>query len=151
MLHEGTRVEDVAAAHAGVEAAKASLAAADQTVDTAVIVAPWIDVPPELERSAALVELPLPSPGELRAVLERASGDVGVLLTDDDAQHLVRVAQGLTRDEAERAFKRALIGWPEDADGARASVETEKRKALRRLFNRNIARRPLILPVILEL
>jgi ribonuclease J len=30
-------------------------------------------------------------------------------------------------------------------------LRVECRKALRRLFNRNIARRPLILPVILEL
>jgi AAA+ superfamily predicted ATPase len=99
---------------------------------TAIIVAPWADVPLELERLAAVVELPLPTPVELRAAVDRVCVDVGVLLTEDDASHLVRVAQGLTLDEAERAARKALIGWPEDADGARASVEADKRKALRR-------------------
>jgi len=99
---------------------------------TAVAIAPWAEVPLDLERCAALVELPLPTPAELRAVLDSACAEVGVLLTDADAQHLVRVAQGLTLAEAERSLRRALIGWPEDADGARASVEAEKRKALRR-------------------
>ncbi|MFO8071861.1 MAG: AAA family ATPase [Polyangia bacterium] len=102
------------------------------TPRTAVVLAPWIELPPELERSAAVLDLPLPSPGELRAALDRICGEVGVLLTDDDAAHLVRVAQGLTLVEAERALRRALIGWPEDAEGARRSVESDKRRALRR-------------------
>ncbi|MDD5310121.1 MAG: AAA family ATPase [Deltaproteobacteria bacterium] len=106
--------------------------AADRKGRTTVVLAPWVDLPPELEREAAVLELPLPGPAELRDVLGRVSAEVGVLQTDDDAAALVRVAQGLTLDEAARAFRKAMIGWPEDAQGAGASVMADKRRALRR-------------------
>ena len=105
-------------------------AAAEQP--TAIVLAPWVDLPPELERVSALLDLPLPTPRELGTVLDEVCAATGVLLTDGDAQHLVRVGQGLTLDEAARAFRKALLGWPEDADGARESVEIDKRRALRR-------------------
>jgi MoxR-like ATPase len=102
------------------------------TDEIAVIVAPWIELPPELERTSAVIELPLPGKAELTQELDAACRAEGVLLTDEDAAALVRVGQGLALDEARRAFGKALIGWPEDADGARASVEKDKRKALHR-------------------
>ncbi len=36
---------------------------------TTVVLAPWVDVPPELERMSAVLDLPLPTPVELRNVL----------------------------------------------------------------------------------
>ncbi|HUT78561.1 MAG TPA: AAA family ATPase, partial [Polyangia bacterium] len=97
-----------------------------------VVLAPYVDLPPELERIAAIVELPLPDPVELRVVLDEVLADTGILLTEGDAEHLVRVSQGLTRTEAERALRKALTGWPADAERARQSVETDKRRTLRR-------------------
>jgi MoxR-like ATPase len=98
----------------------------------AVVIAPWVDLPPELERTSAVVELPLPGREELARELEGVCQEHGVLLTDADAAALVRVGQGLALAEARRAFAKALIGWPEDADGARESVERDKRRALHR-------------------
>jgi hypothetical protein len=103
-----------------------------EDAETAVVIAPWVDLPPELERTSAVIELPLPEREELARELEDVCRCEGVLLTDEDASALVRVGQGLALDEARRAFSKALIGWPEDADGARASVEKDKRKALHR-------------------
>ncbi len=100
--------------------------------EIAVIVAPWVELPPELERTSAVVDLPLPGRAELALELDAACRSEGVLLNEDDAAALVRVGQGLALEEARRAFVKALIGWPEDADGARASVEKDKRKALHR-------------------
>ncbi len=97
-----------------------------------VALVPWMDLPPELERIAAVVELPLPDPVELRAVLDGVLADSGVLLTDGDAEHMVRVSQGLTQVEAERALRKALAGWPGDVEKARLSVEADKRRTLRR-------------------
>jgi SpoVK/Ycf46/Vps4 family AAA+-type ATPase len=102
------------------------------TGGTAAVIAPWVELPPELERTSAVVELPLPGRAELAAELDGVCRDHGVLLTEDDAAALVRVGQGLALAEARRAFAKALIGWPEDADGAQASVERDKRKALHR-------------------
>jgi len=98
----------------------------------AIVLAPWVDLPEELERVSAVLELPLPTPEELGAVLDEACGEVGVLITAEDAGSLVRVGQGLTLEEAKRAFTKAMIGWPEQTDLARASVERDKRRALRR-------------------
>ena len=103
-----------------------------QTRSTAVILAPWVDLPPELERLSAVIELPLPTPAELRKVLEEVCAEVNVLQTDQDAADLTRSAQGLTEEESRRAFRKAMIGWPEDADSAIDSVATEKKRALHR-------------------
>ncbi|MCP4601130.1 MAG: AAA family ATPase [Proteobacteria bacterium] len=98
----------------------------------AIVLAPWIDLPPELERISAVLELPLPTPSELAKVLRKTCVDLGVIYTDEDTTHLVRAAQGLTEDEAIRAFKKAMIGWPEDANGSLESVAQDKQRALRR-------------------
>ncbi len=98
----------------------------------AVVLAPWIDLPPELERLSAVLELPLPTPPELANTLAQTCVELGIIFTDEDAGTLVRAAQGLTEEEALRAFKKAMIGWPEDAEGALASVAQDKKRALRR-------------------
>ncbi|MCP4676550.1 MAG: AAA family ATPase [Deltaproteobacteria bacterium] len=98
----------------------------------AIIIAPWIDLPPELERLSAVLYLPLPAPDELVETLAQVCVELGVLFTDEDAATLVRAAQGLSEEEAIRAFKKAMIGWPEDALGALESVAEDKKRALRR-------------------
>ncbi len=99
---------------------------------TAVVVAPWLEIPMELERVSAVLEMPLPDPAKLGEVLEEVCAEVGVLQTEEDSLLLVRVGQGLTAQEARRAFRKAMLGWPEEADEAQASVERDKRRALRR-------------------
>jgi SpoVK/Ycf46/Vps4 family AAA+-type ATPase len=99
---------------------------------TAVILAPWAEVPVELTRMSAMLELSLPTPDELMEVLNGECAQLGVLQTEDDGKALVRVGQGLEMEEAARAFRKAMIGWPTDAAGARRSVESDKRRALRR-------------------
>ncbi|MBN2343031.1 MAG: AAA family ATPase [Deltaproteobacteria bacterium] len=95
-----------------------------------VVVTPSPKIPRELERISSVVEYPLPDISRLTEVLRTTCVETGVILVDDDAAAMVRVAQGLTQGEAKRAFKKALLGWPEEAALARAAVEKEKRKAL---------------------
>lgn len=97
-----------------------------------IAIAPWVDIPPELERISSVLTLPLPRPEDLRRVMDAACVDAGVMLTEEDAERVVRSAQGMTEQEAFRTFKKAFIGWPEDADGAIASVVRDKKIALRR-------------------
>jgi ribonuclease J len=60
-----------------------------------------------------------------------------------ESEALLEEARQTIRDLIEEHSLSAMTDWEE--------LRVECRKALRRLFNRNIARRPLILPVILEL
>jgi len=99
---------------------------------TVLICAPWLDMPPELERMAAVLELPLPTPTQLRAVLDQICAEVNVLQTEDDALAMIRIGQGLTMDEARLAFRKAMIDSPEEATASQASVTRDKRRALRR-------------------
>ena len=49
----------------------ADLGGADAAASrTTVVLAPWVDLPPELERMSAVLELPLPTPEELGKVLD---------------------------------------------------------------------------------
>jgi ATP-dependent 26S proteasome regulatory subunit len=98
----------------------------------AVILAPWVELPPELERMSAVLDLPLPTPAELAVALDKTCVELGVLHAEEDAATLVRAAQGLTVDEAVRAFKKAMIGWPENADKCLESVARDKKRSLHR-------------------
>jgi AAA+ superfamily predicted ATPase len=101
-----------------------------------VLVMPIVNLPPELDRDARVLALPLPDAETLAALLHaerrRAGGagapDGGLGAATEDA--FVRAALGLTLDEARRAFRvaRALP----DTDDALARVIAEKRGALRR-------------------
>ncbi|MCP4198295.1 MAG: AAA family ATPase [Proteobacteria bacterium] len=97
-----------------------------------IVLAPWVDLPPEIERLSAVLELPLPTPSELANVLGEVCAKQNVDFAEDDATKLVRVAQGLTEEEARRAFNKATLGGLDSVAEAIESVATDKRLALRR-------------------
>ena len=105
---------------------------------TIVILSPILKIPPELEKSISILDLPLPTFDDLRELLlgivktHRAARQYEVKLTEEDGNNLVRAAQGLTLQEAENAFARAII---EDQllDGADISaVIAEKKQVIRK-------------------
>ena len=102
------------------------------SANTLLVLTPSFDMPKELESHAAVCVFPYPTAAELGQILSRVCVDCGVLLTDADQRTMVRVGQGLTASEAARAFHKALLGWPEDADAAGQSVAQDKRRMLRR-------------------
>jgi AAA+ superfamily predicted ATPase len=89
-----------------------------------VLVMPMASVPPEIDRDARVLPLPLPDADALAAVLDVELGP----RADRDA--FVRAALGLTLDEARRAF-RVAHAFADEPD-ALAQVIAEKRGALRR-------------------
>lgn len=99
---------------------------------TCVVIAPQIDLPLELERLSAVLDLPLPAPAELLDVLNQLLQARKEPLDDQMIKALVRAAQGLTEDEAQRAFQKALIDRVQDAAMASQTVMMEKRRALRK-------------------
>jgi len=94
-----------------------------------VLVSPTPEVPPELDRDATVIELPLPGREEVGILYDqevtRIQAPEG--LTRDG---FVRAALGLTQGEVFRAFR--LAAMMPDAESALARVVAEKQSALRR-------------------
>ncbi len=74
-----------------------------------VILAPVIQLPPELERLFVVVEHELPSKEELRELLESLASEPGELPADQALQAVLDASAGLTRYEAENAFSLSLV------------------------------------------
>lgn len=104
-----------------------------------ILVSPILRIPPELEKEVTIVDFPLPDESEIHGVLRRmeetnsaAGGRVRVLLDDLGRERLVKAALGLTVNEAENAFARAMVNdGVLDADDVEVVLE-EKRQTIRK-------------------
>jgi SpoVK/Ycf46/Vps4 family AAA+-type ATPase len=94
----------------------------------AVIVSPVLELPVELEKDVAVLDLPLPDEADLCAAVQLAAKKKGIETYDELA--LVRAAGGLTWLEAQRAYRMAFQA-PDDAEAVRRVV-AEKRRVMRR-------------------
>src|SRR5262249_15154896 len=95
-----------------------------------VIVASVVDLPSDIERESAALELALPTRDELAAILPPPSDAARDWAKDWDRAAFARAAAGLTMAEARRAFELARL----EADPAQAvgRVIAQKRRALRK-------------------
>lgn len=108
------------------------------TRKTVLIVSPVLTLPPELEKSFTVLDMPLPTYDELRELLERTVATAGasrrfrVLLTKPECEAVVKAAQGLTLVEAENAFAQAIVRDNVlDAQDIEA-ISSEKRQVIRK-------------------
>lgn len=82
---------------------------------TILLVSPVLKIPPELEKDISVYDLPLPDADELEEVLNnllepyRNSQKVKVELTQDLQEKVIQATLGLTRNEAENVYAKALI------------------------------------------
>jgi len=99
-----------------------------ERAQTLVLLGPLIDVPLELQREVAVVELPLPRRDELEALFRRQleGGDEATL------QAAVGATLGLTASEATRVFRKACLASGKLDEQAVDQMVREKRQALRR-------------------
>ena len=80
-----------------------------------VITAPTMVLPPELEKEVTVVEFALPTGAEIRERLRemieinRESGRIVIDVDEEDEERLVQAALGLTLQEAENSFARAMV------------------------------------------
>ena len=108
------------------------------TYETLVLVSPVLTVPPELEKDVAIVDYQLPDReaiGKLLDTIIKAVSSRGTIKLDAPAEvkeKLVDAALGLTFNEAENAFARAIITdnalGPKDVD----RVLSEKKQIIRK-------------------
>ncbi len=84
------------------------------TFTTVILLSPTLVIPPEIEKEISVLDVPLPTYRDLLDLLKeivdvvRRNNRARIELTRDDADELVRAAQGLTMAEAESAFAKAI-------------------------------------------
>jgi SpoVK/Ycf46/Vps4 family AAA+-type ATPase len=97
-----------------------------QTQKTLIIISPVSEIPKELEKDISLIEFDLPGKEEIFQIFNALySGNkkkIGVI-EDDEIERIVQAAMGLTTDEAEAAFSKALV---ERAEAKKAGEEEVK-------------------------
>ena len=110
--------DDRRAADPGIVRRLRDIAAAFQTGHvprTLVIVAPSLQIPDDLAKDLTIVDFPLPTASEIRSTLDgiiAANAHSGRIRIDLDVlgrERLVDAARGLTLQEAENAFARAMV------------------------------------------
>ena len=85
------------------------------TVSTLIIVSPTITLPPDLEKTVTVLDFPLPDEKQLHevlsAIIDANSGSERIVINLDESgrEQLVKASLGLTRNEAENAFARAIV------------------------------------------
>jgi SpoVK/Ycf46/Vps4 family AAA+-type ATPase len=83
-----------------------------QTQKTLIFISPVAEIPKELEHDIALLEFDLPTREDVSQTFDALySGNkkaIGVI-EDDEIERIVQAAMGLTTDEAEAAFSKALV------------------------------------------
>jgi AAA+ superfamily predicted ATPase len=90
-------------------------AALSDSYKTLVIVAPMLDIAPELEKDVTVLDYPLPGPAEFAVLLDRICHDVSqhsrikITLDEKGREALIRAALGLTLQEAENVFAKTLV------------------------------------------
>jgi ATP-dependent 26S proteasome regulatory subunit len=108
------------------------------TYTTVVLLSPTLTIPVELEKDVSVLDVPLPSFRDLYQLLKeivgvvRRSNKARIELTKEQAEHLIKAAQGLTLSEAENAFAKAIAHDGKlDKDDIRLVLD-EKRQVIRK-------------------
>lgn len=73
-----------------------------------IICSPVLEIPRELTKDIAVLDLPLPTHSELRDVFNRVLIERKTLFPEEFVENIIRAAHGLTLVEAYRVFNRAL-------------------------------------------
>ncbi len=105
---------------------------------TVILVSPVLKIPPELEKDITVFDLPLPDPKELGQVLKsllepyRNSDKVNVDLSPELHEKVVQATTGLTRNEAENVYAKALISNRNFSEADLPLIIEEKKQLIRK-------------------
>lgn len=103
------------------------------THKTIILMSPVQQVPVELEKEVVVLDFSLPSMSELNQVLTaelNKSGSAGI--TTEGREKLLKAALGLTRDEAEKVFRKSRVMAGKLTEGEVDIVLSEKKQLIRR-------------------
>jgi SpoVK/Ycf46/Vps4 family AAA+-type ATPase len=100
---------------------------------TIVLMSPIQQVPIELEKEVVVLDFALPTMAELNDVLSRQLSKVrGSRLSTDAREKLLKSALGLTRDEAEKVYRKACVTTGCLTENEVNIVLSEKQQLIRR-------------------
>lgn len=103
------------------------------TQKTVIIMSPVQQVPIELEKEVVVLDFPLPSMAELNQVLSTQLADNrNRRLSTDAREKLLKAALGLTRDEAEKVYRKAQVTTGRLTEAEVDIVLSEKKQLIRR-------------------
>ena len=103
------------------------------TQKTIIMMSPVQQVPIELEKEVVVLDFPLPDMTELNQVLDRQlEQNRGRRLTTDGREKLLKAALGLTRDEAEKVYRKAQVTAGHLSENEVDVVLSEKKQLIRR-------------------
>jgi SpoVK/Ycf46/Vps4 family AAA+-type ATPase len=102
------------------------------THKTIVLMSPLQEVPIELEKEVVVLDYPLPDIAELDRVLTSQLGNGSRRLSESDREKLLKAALGLTRDEAEKVYRKAQVTAGRLTANEVEIVLSEKQQLIRR-------------------
>jgi SpoVK/Ycf46/Vps4 family AAA+-type ATPase len=105
---------------------------------TLIIVSPVLKLPTDLDKEITILDFPLPTEAEILKILEnmmetnKADGRIIFEVTDSGKEKLSKAALGLTLNEAENAFARAMVEDGKLSDSDVDTVLDEKRQTIKK-------------------
>lgn len=110
-----------------------SIVALKGTRKTIVLMSPVQEVPIELEKEVVVLDFPLPDMTELDEVLSaELNRSKGGSISTEDREKLLKAALGLTRDEAEKVYRKARVVSKQLTAEEVDIVLSEKKQLIRR-------------------
>lgn len=100
---------------------------------TIVIMSPVQTVPIELEKEVVVIDYPLPNMAELNEVLSKQLEQIrSRRLSTETREKLLKATLGLTRDEAEKVYRKAYVTAGQLSESEVDILLSEKRQLIRR-------------------
>lgn len=121
--------------HTVIRKIRDSLPELESSRKTIIFLSPQLMIPCDLEKDISVLEFPLPTAEEIEQMLDGLTSNLkpeNVHLTNAEKQELVRAALGLTLQEAENAFCRAIVHHRGLDHRALAIIYDEKNQVVRK-------------------
>ncbi|MFP4299034.1 MAG: AAA family ATPase [Spirulinaceae cyanobacterium] len=110
-----------------------AIASFKETEKAIVLMSPFQQVPIELEKDVIVIDYPLPNMAELNLVLSRQLDQIKTRrMTTESREKLLKAALGLTKDEAEKVYRKAYVKAGRLSEEEVEIVLSEKQQLIRR-------------------
>ncbi|MFM8293479.1 MAG: AAA family ATPase [Microcystaceae cyanobacterium] len=98
-----------------------------------LLMSPYLDIPIELEKDVVVLDFPLPDLSELGQVLSKQLEQARIRKTPIEVREkLLKAALGLTQDEAEKVYRKALVKAGKLTEEEVDVILSEKKQLIRR-------------------